>query len=443
MRNNSSFGKLVLLLMVFALIVAACGGDSTDTTVADAGDGGGDSGAEAACDADPFGCVEVGDGEAITIGTLLVISGPNASLGQDSQNGVVMAADKLDGTLDGTNGELLGRAIAFNHQDDGCSAEGGQAGAQALAADPSTVGVIGTSCSSAALGVADTILSDKGIAIISPSNTGPALTEADQHQDFYLRTAHNDKLQGAAVAKFAYNELGARSAATIHDGSPYADGLQAVFADTFESLGGTITVREAIQVQETDFTSVLTSIGADSPDVLYFPIFAAEGGLITQQARQTDGLADTILIGSDGMLSADYVAAAGDAVEGVYLSGPDLSAFTGDQDFYEGEFKTAYQELWGGEPAAAFHAHSYDAANMLFDAIEEVSIDEGGTLYIPRTALKDALFATSGVTGITGTLNCNDLGDCQSTATIAVYQVLGGNYDTANPVYSEVASLDG
>ena len=443
MRNNSSLGKLVLLLMVFALIVAACGGDSTDTTVADAGDGGGDSGAEAVCDADPFGCVEVGDGEAITIGTLLVISGPNASLGQDSQNGVVMAADKLDGTLDGTNGELLGRAIAFNHQDDGCSAEGGQAGAQALAADPSTVGVIGTSCSSAALGVADTILSDQGIAIISPSNTGPALTEPDQHQDFYLRTAHNDKLQGAAVAKFAYNELGARTAATIHDGSPYADGLQAVFADTFESLGGTITVREAIQVQETDFTSVLTSIGADSPDVLYFPIFAAEGGLITQQARQTDGLADTILIGSDGMLSADYVAAAGDAVEGVYLSGPDLSAFTGDQDFYEGEFKTAYQELWGGEPAAAFHAHSYDAANMLFDAIEAVAIDEDGTLYIPRTALKDALFATSGVTGITGTLNCNDLGDCQSTATIAVYQVLDGNYDTANPVYSEVASLDG
>ena len=443
MRNKSSLGKLVLLLMVFALIVAACGGDSTDTTVADAGDGGGDGGADAVCDADPFGCVEVGDGEAITIGTLLVISGPNASLGQDSQNGVVMAADKLDGTLDGTNGELLGRAIAFNHQDDGCSAEGGQAGAQALAADPSTVGVIGTSCSSAALGVADTILSDKGIAIISPSNTGPALTEADQHQDFYLRTAHNDKLQGAAVAKFAYNELGARSAATIHDGSPYADGLQAVFADTFESLGGTITVREAIQVQETDFTSVLTSIGADSPDVLYFPIFAAEGGLITQQARQTDGLADTILIGSDGMLSADYVAAAGDAVEGVYLSGPDLSAFTGDQDFYEGEFKTAYLDLWGGEPAAAFHAHSYDAANMLFDAIKEVAIDEGGTLFIPRTALKDALFATSGVTGITGTLNCNDLGDCQSTATIAVYQVLGGNYDTANPVYSEVASLDG
>ncbi|NNC40224.1 MAG: ABC transporter substrate-binding protein, partial [Acidimicrobiia bacterium] len=229
MRNNSSLGKLVLLLLVFALVAAACGDDSTDTTTA-ATTGGGDDGgsaAEAACDADPFGCVEVGDGEAITIGTLLVISGPNASLGQDSQNGVVMAADKLDGTFDGTNGELLGRAIAFNHQDDGCSAEGGQAGAQALAADPSTVGVVGTSCSSAALGVADTILSDQGIAIISPSNTGPALTEADQHQDFYLRTAHNDKLQGAAVAKFAYNELGARSAATIHDGSPYADGLQA------------------------------------------------------------------------------------------------------------------------------------------------------------------------------------------------------------------------
>jgi branched-chain amino acid transport system substrate-binding protein len=432
--------------MVFSLIVAACGSDSSDTTAGGGSDtttdGGGDD-AASVCDADPFGCVEVAAGAPITIGTLLVISGPNTTLGQDSQNGVVMAADYLDGTFDGVNGELLGHPIAFNHQDDGCSAEGGQAGAQALATDPTTVGVIGTSCSSAALGVADTILSDKGIAIISPSNTGPALTTAEEHQPFYFRTAHNDKLQGAAVAKFAYNELGARTAATIHDGSPYADGLQAVFAETFVSLGGTITKQEAIQVQETDYTSVLTSIAADGPDVLYFPIFAAEGGLITQQARQTDGLAETELIGSDGMLSADYVAAAGEAVEGVYLSGPDLSAFTGDRDFYEGEFKTAYQELWGGAPGAAFHAHSYDAANMLFDAIEAAAIDDGGTLYVPRTALKDALYATSGLQGITGTLNCNDFGDCQSTATIAVYQVVGGNYDSSAPVYSEVASLDG
>jgi branched-chain amino acid transport system substrate-binding protein len=309
-----------------------------------------------------------------------------------------------------------------------------------LASNPDIVGVIGTSCSSAAQGVADTILSDKGIVLVSPSNTGPALTQPGTHQEFYLRTAHNDKLQGAAVAQFAYGELGARTAATIHDGSPYADGLQQVFADTFAQMGGTITAQEAIQVGETDFTSVLTSIGTSSPDVLYYPIFAAEGALITQQARQTAGLENTTLIGSDGMTSSDFLNAAGAAANGMYLSGPDLTAFGGDQSFYQNEFLPAYRAQFGGDPAAVFHAHAYDAANLLFAAIKEVAIDQNGTLYVPRTALKDAMFATQNYPGITGILTCNADGDCQSTATIAMVQV--ENEQMTAPVWSEKMTLD-
>ncbi|MBI4260646.1 MAG: ABC transporter substrate-binding protein, partial [Actinobacteria bacterium] len=129
------------VLAAIALVAAACNGDG--------GDGGG---AQEQCDADEFGCVVVAEGDPITLGTLLVISGPNASLGQDSQNGTVMAADFLDGTFDGQSGEVLGHTIEWNHQDDGCSADGGQAGGQALAADDDVVAVVGTSCSSAALG---------------------------------------------------------------------------------------------------------------------------------------------------------------------------------------------------------------------------------------------------------------------------------------------------
>ncbi len=70
------------------------------------------------------------------------------------------------------------------NEDDGCSADGGQKGATTLAADPQLVGVIGTSCSSASLGVADKIFSDKGITIISPSATNPALTTEGTHQPY-------------------------------------------------------------------------------------------------------------------------------------------------------------------------------------------------------------------------------------------------------------------
>ena len=419
------------LMSVLMLVGAACGGDDGTT------DGNGDADeATQACEADEFGCVEIGAEDPITIGTLLVITGENASLGQDSQNGAVLALDFLD-----TPGEILGHTIEFNHQDDECTAEGGQAGAQALASDDSVVGVIGTSCSSAALGVADTILSDQGIALISPSNTGPALTAPETHQPFYLRTAHNDLIQGAAVANFAFTEQGLQSAATIHDGSPYADGLQQAFADVFQSLGGEITAQEAIQVGDTDFKPLLTDIAADSPEALYFPIFVAEGGLITQQARGTTGLEDTALMGSDGMFTPDWIDAAGaENAEGAFISGPDLTALA-DPEFYENEFLPAYEEKFGEAPQSVFHAHSFDAVNMLLQAIEEVAIEtEDGGLVVPRTALKDALYATEGLEGITGTLSCNENGDCQQNATMAVVTVEGGEF--SDPVFSQELNLE-
>jgi branched-chain amino acid transport system substrate-binding protein len=316
--------------------------------------------------------------------------------------------------------EIAGHEVEFNHQDDGCSAEGGTAAARALLSAENIAAVIGTSCSSAGIPAAE-ILSAEGIMLVSPSNTAPSLTNPEQHQPFYARTAHNDSIQGAAMAQFVCEVLGLETAATIDDGSPYADQLAAVFAQAFPTqCGGTITAEEAITVGDTDFSGVLGNIAADSPQFLYFPIFVAEGALIAQQAKQTAGLEDTQLAGADGILTPDWLAAAGPAAEGAVLSGPDLD-FAGD--FYEDEFLPAYTEVSGEDaPISVFHAHAFDAYNMLADAIEEVSFDEDGTTYIPRTALRDAFFATSDYEGITGTLTCDENGDC-ADAKISVSEV--------------------
>ena len=428
---------LWVLVFALSLVAAACGGDGDgngddetpggDTGVETTDEGGTD--AETLCSEDEFGCVEVAEGDPIKLGTLLVISGANAALGTDSQRGAEIAAAE--------RGDVLGHEIEWNHQDDLCSSEGGQAGGQALASDPEIVAVVGTSCSSSAYGVADTILSEAGIPLISPSNTGPGLTAEETHQPFYLRTAHNDKIQGAIVAEFAYSELGKTTAATIHDGSPYAEQLQQVFADKFTELGGTITKQEAVQSGDTDMKPVLTDIAADSPEVLYYPIFVAEGALITSQSKEVEGLGDaTSLIASDGVISPDFFTAAGDAAEGMHISGPDVSV---GGDAYA-DFAATYEEEYGEEPISAFHAHAYDATNIILDSIEEVAIEEEGSLFIPRTALRDAMFATSGFEGITGTLECNELGDCQPSATIAVNVVEGG--DLGEVVFTKELTLE-
>ena len=409
------------ILVVLMLVLAACqsdagssASDEPDGSDAPASQG---TGSAADCDADEFGCIELADGDPITIGTLLVISGANESLGLDSQYGVEVAREMRP--------EIAGHTVEFNHQDDGCSADGGTAGARALVSEEAIAGVIGTSCSSAGVPAAE-ITSAEGIVMISASNTAPSLTAPETHQPFYARTAHNDEIQGAAMAQYVGEVLGLTTAATIDDGSPYADQLANVFARTFESeYGGTVTAEEAVTVGQTDFSGVLGNIAADSPEFLYFPIFVAEGALITQQARETAGLEDTILGGADGILTPDWLDASGDAAEGAVLSGPDL-AFSGS--FYEDEFLPAYREVSGlDNTISVFHAHAFDAYNILADAIEAVAFEDGGTTYIPRSALRDAVLATDGHEGITGTLSCDEDGDC-ADAKISVSEVQDGAF---------------
>jgi branched-chain amino acid transport system substrate-binding protein len=417
------------ILVVLMLVLAACQSDDPGTDGSDepsesaaASEGDGGTGSAADCDADEFGCIELAEGDPLIIGTALVITGANESLGLDSQYGAEVAR-----TL---KPEIAGHTVEFNHQDDGCSTEGGTAAARALVSEENIAGVIGTSCSSAGIPAAE-ITSAEGILLISPSNTAPSLTHPDTHEPFYARTAHNDSIQGAAMAEFVCDVLGLTTAATIDDGSAYADQLAAVFAASFpETCDGTITAEEAVTVGQTDFTGVLENIAADSPEFLYFPIFVAEGALITQQARETAGLDDTILGGADGILTPDWIAAAGDAANGAYLSGPDLN-FSGD--FYADEFLPAYTEVSGEDaPVSVFHAHAFDAYNMLAQAIEEVAFTDGGTTYIPRTALRDAFFGISGFEGITGSLSCDENGDC-ADAKISVSEVVDGAFERIWP----------
>lgn len=426
----------IALLGALALVAAACAEEEAGPGVAPGA---------VDCATVEFGCAEVGAGEPIRIGSLLAISGDVAFLGTDSNHGIELAIDNLDGALDGTPGQLLGHDVELQQEDDLCAAEGGQAGATALVADPSIVAVIGTSCSSSALGVADEILSDQGYLLFSPSNTNPGLTSEEAHQPFYARTAHNDKIQGAIAAEFVFNELGIDTAATINDESPYADGLAASFRDNFEALGGTITAIEQVNSADTDLGPVLRSIAEGEPGVVYGPNFNPVCALTYVQGQDILPKG-TVQMGADGCLETGFLETAGDPTGDYYASSPDVTVFQGGA-FYNDEFLPAYEEQFGTEPTSVFHAHAYDASQVLFAAIEQVAIDDGsGNLSIPRTALKDAVLATTGYEGITGIVTCTPLGDCATDVTIGIFKypnwpVEGGKKPT-DAVYSDTKSLE-
>jgi branched-chain amino acid transport system substrate-binding protein len=364
---------------------------------------------------DPIGCVKIGPTDPIHIAYLLVVAGPNAALGTDSRNGVEVA-------IDDAGGKILNHTIKFDGEDGGCSADGGQAAGTKLASDPTIIAVIGTSCSSEAR-AAEPLLSAAGFVTISSSNTAPDLTDptSPNHYAGYFRTAHNDKIQGAAAADFVYNFLHLTKAATIHDGSLYADKLQQVFAENFTKLGGTVTLQTSVTIGQTDMSSVLASVASGSPELIYFPIFMPEGALIIKQARTTPGLETTKLMVADGLYSPDVMNAAGTDVEGVYASSPLVQgpAYDAMVAKYTAKF---------GPPINIFHAHAYDGFNLVKAAIEKAAVQEAdGTLYIPRQALRDAMASIKDFPGLTGVLTCSADGDCANPI-IGVYEYHTGEY---------------
>ena len=366
---------------------------------------------------DPMGVVKIKKGDPVHIACWMVVAGPDASLGTDTKRGVEIAVADV-------GGKVLGHPIKISTQDTGCNAEGGQAAATKLASDPTIVAAVGSNCSSEARpGVP--ILWKAGIVTVSPSNTAPYLTDPKRGPEYngYLRTCHNDKVQGAVAAEFAIKKLGLKKAATIHDGSVYAEQLQAVFAETFKKLGGTITAQEAVAPSDTDMRPVLTKIATGKPEFMYYPIFIAAGGHITRQVKEVGGLENVKLMGADGIFSPDFYKAAGDTAIGMFHSSPDFSAFAAGYK----DFKVKHMKKYGQEPLAPFHAHGYDAARIIFAAIEKVGKKApDGTLYIGRKALRDALYATKNFKGLTGNVTCDQYGDCADPR-IAVYITTADN----------------
>jgi branched-chain amino acid transport system substrate-binding protein len=358
--------------------------------------------------------VNIPDGEPVTLGVFQVLSGPNAVLGQDMVYGIEIAVADRDG-------EILGHEINLLIQDELCTVEGGAQAALAIASDPTVVGLVGSSCSDATVGAMQTI-TEAGLSTVSGSATRPSLTEPDRGPEYagFLRTAWSDAIQGKFVAEFVQS-LGLTKAATIHDGSAYAEALVGVFEEEFEALGGEITIKEAVSAGQTDMNPVLTNVAQSEPEVIYFPIFTAEGGFIADQQEGVAGLEDVVLVGSDGLFSLDFVRAAGDGVEGMYLSSPNFDLF---QESYA-DLVEKYLDISGlDSPLQAFHAHAYDAASIMLSAIEAVAVEnEDGSMSVDLGALREALYATTDFPGVTGSLSCTPTGDC-SAPLIAVYQVV-------------------
>ncbi len=370
-------------------------------------------------EAGPLGAVEVGAGEAVQIRSLLAMTLGPSPMGVGARRSVELAVRDF--------GNIHGRPVELGESIDSmCSSEGGRTGAEQISADPQVIGVIGTSCSGAAVGAAP-VISEAGLVMISPSNSSPWLTSDlagnanPNYHPGYFRTANNDLYTAKAVADFAYLELGLRRMVAVDDGDAYTAALVSTFGNEFNALGGEIARSARIDKGDTDMTDVLSEFAATEPDGIFFPLFAAEGTLFAEQALAFDGLEDATLITADAFFESEFLGTP--QSEGTYFAGPDLdyganaNAATGKN---ADEVRAAHEATYGEDSNYVYWAHAYDATTVLLSTIKSVAVEEGGKLYIDRAALREEVGATTGFQGIIGAISCDDFGDC-GTGRVNIY----------------------
>ena len=376
-------------------------------------------------EAGPPSAVEVDAGAAVQVRSMLPLTG-HQHIAESIQKAIELAVEDY--------GPIYGRTVALGQPvDTMCSSDGGGEGARQIVADPQVVGVIGPACSGASVG-ASPVLSAAGLATISPANASPDLTSdlagnpgPDYHPG-YFRVYSNGLYQAQAVAHFAYNELGLRRMATIHDGDSVTHGLATAFANAFSTLGGEVVAIAAIAKGDADMSAVLADFAAAAPDGIFLPLFAAEGYHLVSQAKGFDGLEEVTFIAGSATSTQEFLGKP--ESEGVYLSGHD-SHFGTNANQVTGKDASALSAAYQAAADANFFFHAYDATTLLLSASESVAVEESGKLHIDRVALREEVGATADFQGIIGVLTCDEFGDCGTGRVNIYYHTDSSITDTA------------
>jgi branched-chain amino acid transport system substrate-binding protein len=311
---------------------------------------------------------------------------------EPSRKGALLASAQINEA-----GGVLGRPFALVFHDNTSTPLGSKQAAERAIADGAAA-VVGPLWSSHAL-VAGEVLQQAGVAMVTPLATNPKVTRIG---DNIFRTCFTDDFQGRVMARFAREELEAKSAATmfIMD-EAYSLGLENVFASEFILLGGRIAVSVGYRAKALDFGDQLAAIAAAKPDVVFVPGYGRDVNLLIRQARDM-GL-ETTFLGGDAW--SDVYQHGENGAEG--LAGNFYSTFWHPRAPYprSEEAQARYLETFGQLGAQNADVYmAYDAVLLVADAIERA-----GTA--APAAVSDAIAATDDFQGATGPIDFDDTGD--------------------------------
>src|SRR5947208_8184081 len=371
--------KLALSLLAAALFAAGCSKETPKTPAASA---------EAA---------------EIKIGHVAPLTGGNAHLGKDNENGARLAIEEANAA----NIKIGGKTAKFVlvAEDDQEDPKVGATVAQKLV-DAKVVGVVGHLNSGTSIPAAP-IYNQAGIPMITGSATNPKLTEQGFKNQF--RVVGRDDQQGPAIASYLAAQKKPKLVAVIDDATAYGEGIANEVEKTLKAANIKVLPREKGTDKTTDWKAVLTKLRGRRPDAVFYGGMDATGGPLLKQGREL-GIKAVFSFG-DGACTDEMTKLAGPAAEGLLCSQAGIPPQAADKRFLE-----AYKKRFNVDPIL-YAPFTYDAANLLIAAMQKANSAD------PRRYLTE--LQRIDFTGATGKIAFDEKGD-RKDAEMTIFTMKGG-----------------
>jgi branched-chain amino acid transport system substrate-binding protein len=252
---------------------------------------------------------------------------------------------------------------------------------------------------------AGVVAENSRIPLIAPISTNPKTTAG---REYVFRMGFLDEFQGHVAAYFSREELGAESAAVVYNiANPYSRGIAEEFRKHFKEDGGRVVGFDSYTTGEKDFSLQLEMVRSQDPDVLYLPNYSSETELIVHQARKM-GIA-SVFMGGDSWERHDFKR--NPEFDGSYMTAHySVDIRTPENDSFVKEYMAHYG-LAPGDTAAL----TYDAFNMIFDAIKKQGKTDPGSI-------RDGLYSMGSFEGVGGGIDFVENGDPEKGAVILKFE---------------------
>jgi branched-chain amino acid transport system substrate-binding protein len=347
----------------------------------------------------------------IKLGLVAPLTGDVKTFGESTKNGFTIAVDETN-AKGGINGKQIKVFISDDKND---PTEAANAGSKLINQDGVrlVIGSVSSKCSIPLSELCETM----GAVMMTPTSTNPKVTIRDDgtRKAMVFRACFIDPFQGAVAAKFALDNLKAKTSAILYDvGNDYVKGLAEFYRDNFTRGGGTIVAYESYAKDDADFSAILTKVKRENPDILYVPDYYNKVGLIAKQARQL-GI-KSVLMGGDGWDSPDMTKIAGEAIDGGYFTN---HYSPNDPRPEVQEWVKKYETRFGSKPDA-LATLAYDATSLMIAAVTQAGSDD-------PAKVRDALQSLQ-MNAVSGSVTFDSSGNPIKSAAILRYTRTGQEY---------------